>query len=468
MPRSSISGKVTPLSCETIRIGWLACALLVISRLAMGWHLFYEGMWKIRTQSTSTPWSAEGYLKNAIGPMRSTFRNLTGDPRDMNWLDFDTMSNTWERDRERFIRHYGISEETKGRNGKPLLEQYDRLLIGQKEFSVELAELPKGLNLNEGIAKGAILYDAGKKRLIIDGKLHLLPAEKEKLIARVKPDSQESAASEQKPAGEKGDGSEPVDASQAAAGEESTPAVDPVVVNFLNALDAVFEASTKLSAKERLEVLLKGDPDRVGILEKGKSNETRMGDIERYGRLIDQYEAGLAKAKTAFEFDHLDRQWKEVLELRAKLVGPVVALDRELKQAVERLLPEDLIARGPVPPEWTQIRSINFRTMWGLTIIGLLLIIGLFTRTAALGGCALLMLFYLAAPPWPGVPEIPGPEHNFIVNKILVEFFALLAIAALPTGKWFGLDSVVSNWCRSCCPFRRKIAPSAAGGVART
>jgi hypothetical protein len=41
------------------------------------------------------------------------------------------------------------------------------------------------------------------------------------------------------------------------------------------------------------------------------------------------------------------------------------------------------------------------------------------------------------------VPQPPGPEHSLFVNKNLIEVIALLAIAALPTGSWFGLDSLV-------------------------
>ena len=62
----------------------------------------------------------------------------------------------------------------------------------------------------------------------------------------------------------------------------------------------------------------------------------------------------------------------------------------------------------------------------------------------------MLISFYLVVPPWPGVPQPPGPEHSFIVNKNLIEALALLAIAAMPTGSWFGLDGIF-RWI-----FRRK------------
>ena len=81
-----------------------------------------------------------------------------------------------------------------------------------------------------------------------------------------------------------------------------------------------------------------------------------------------------------------------------------------------------------------------------LTILGAMLLLGLCTRFAAIMAAVMLFMFYAAMPPWPGVPEIPGPEHSFIVNKNFIEVIALLAIAALPTGRWFGVDGMLGHW----------------------
>jgi uncharacterized membrane protein YphA (DoxX/SURF4 family) len=82
--------------------------------------------------------------------------------------------------------------------------------------------------------------------------------------------------------------------------------------------------------------------------------------------------------------------------------------------------------------------------MWGLLILGALLMIGFCTRLAAVGGAVMLTMFYLVVPPWPGVPEPPGTtEHALFINKNLIEAIALLGIAVLPTGSWFGLDGVL-------------------------
>jgi uncharacterized membrane protein YphA (DoxX/SURF4 family) len=388
--------------------------------VAIGWHLMYEGLWKIQSQRTTTPWSAEGYLKNATGPLRGYFRSLTGDPNDLKWLDYDAMAAKWNDWQKRFAAHYfasGDSDANAAANAK--LEQ---LLYGQETFSVKLDALP------EEVAKAAkenviirarvagedrkiLWYDGEGKRLVVDGRLHLLPEEKKKAADLAPNDSV-----------------------------------------YQKALDDLFKQQSKLSYQERLAAMLKGDPDRIGVLQTtadGAIIENRMGEVEHYKQKIERYEAKLRETKQAFQWNHLERLWRELQDQRRQLVGPVQALEADLKQEAEKLLTPAQLALGPVGEPMTPMRRINLQTMWGLTIIGLLLIGGLFTRLASLGGAGLLTMFYLAVPPWPGTPPEAGPEHNFIVNKVLVEALTLLAFAALPSGRWFGIDALLAALFRS-------------------
>jgi uncharacterized membrane protein YphA (DoxX/SURF4 family) len=117
-------------------------------------------------------------------------------------------------------------------------------------------------------------------------------------------------------------------------------------------------------------------------------------------------------------------------------------MEKSLKDDAMKLLTREQLARGPAPREKTPLTQASDMAMWGLLILGPLLLLGLCTRLAAVGGAAMLLSFYLVVPPWPGVPQPPGPEHSFIVNKNLIEVIALLAIAFMPTGSWFGLDGV--------------------------
>jgi uncharacterized membrane protein YphA (DoxX/SURF4 family) len=87
----------------------------------------------------------------------------------------------------------------------------------------------------------------------------------------------------------------------------------------------------------------------------------------------------------------------------------------------------------------------DFIIMWGLTIVGLCLFLGFLTRPASVLGIFLLGLFYLANPPLIVTSfGIPVEGHYLVVNKNLVELFALLAVAVFPSGQLLGLDRLIS------------------------
>jgi len=90
---------------------------------------------------------------------------------------------------------------------------------------------------------------------------------------------------------------------------------------------------------------------------------------------------------------------------------------------------------------------VNFLNIWGLTAIGLGLIVGAFTRFASWAGILLLLFYYLSHPALIGVDYlIPSEGNYFLINKTLVELIALWLISIFPTGKWFGIDSL---FCKS-------------------
>ena len=109
------------------------------------------------------------------------------------------------------------------------------------------------------------------------------------------------------------------------------------------------------------------------------------------------------------------------------------------------------VSRGPFAglfhwiagqPQW--LDTANLVTMYGLTIVGVLLILGLFTRLAAIGGIGFVVLFYLCNPPFVGYfYSIPTEGSYLIVNKNLVEIGALLVILTTGSGQFAGLDRIV-------------------------
>jgi uncharacterized membrane protein YphA (DoxX/SURF4 family) len=60
-----------------MKVTIFTAVLLVVLRLAIGWHLFYEGVWKEQHKDS---WSSKGYLRNAKGPGALPARWLADDP----------------------------------------------------------------------------------------------------------------------------------------------------------------------------------------------------------------------------------------------------------------------------------------------------------------------------------------------------------------------------------------------------
>lgn len=96
----------------------------------------------------------------------------------------------------------------------------------------------------------------------------------------------------------------------------------------------------------------------------------------------------------------------------------------------------------------TALTIVDYVNTWGLVLIGLGLMLGVFTRTATIAGIVLLFLYYIAAPPFVGyVYGMPTEGSYLVVNKVLIELAALTVLLAFPTGKLFGLDRLLP-WTR--------------------
>jgi len=132
--------------------------------------------------------------------------------------------------------------------------------------------------------------------------------------------------------------------------------------------------------------------------------------------------------------------WHFLYEGIAKLTSPAWSAAGYLKQA-----------RGPFADLFKWIASdpnllanADLITMWGLTLVGLFLMLGLFTRLASLAGMAFILLFYLCNPPFVGYfYAIPTEGSYLIVNKNLVELCALVVILVTRSGRFAGLDRIL-------------------------
>jgi thiosulfate dehydrogenase [quinone] large subunit len=93
------------------------------------------------------------------------------------------------------------------------------------------------------------------------------------------------------------------------------------------------------------------------------------------------------------------------------------------------------------------LKAVDLLNTWGLIAIGIGLMLGLFTRAAAISGAILLFVYYLNNPPLIGLEySVPTEGSYLIISKTLIESVALVALAVFPSGAFAGLDILVSRF----------------------
>lgn len=80
---------------------------------------------------------------------------------------------------------------------------------------------------------------------------------------------------------------------------------------------------------------------------------------------------------------------------------------------------------------------VNFVNEWGLTLLGVSLILGIFVRLSAELGTLLMVLY------WIPLGILHPNTHSLVVDEHIIYGTALLLLASMSAGRVWGLE----NWC---------------------
>lgn len=86
----------------------------------------------------------------------------------------------------------------------------------------------------------------------------------------------------------------------------------------------------------------------------------------------------------------------------------------------------------------TTLPIINFINEWGLTLLGLSLLLGIFVRFSSFFGVTLMALYYLPGLSFPFVGK-----HSFLIDEHIIYIGVLLFLSEVRAGRIWGLE----KWC---------------------
>jgi uncharacterized membrane protein YphA (DoxX/SURF4 family) len=175
-------------------------------------------------------------------------------------------------------------------------------------------------------------------------------------------------------------------------------------------------------------------PDRLDEY-KNKTEEA----VDALARRLPEFNADVEKARLRTRKTDANRILNDLLndlDVRAA----------EMKKSLSDVLTAEQKTKGPVPDHDSRkpIEWLDLATMWSHAALGACLLLGLFSRLASFLLAMFLLAVTLVSPALPYAPSPPGAIGFYLyVNLYTIEMLALLALAFMPTGRWFGLDALL-------------------------
>ncbi|HBL33976.1 MAG TPA: DoxX subfamily [Porphyromonadaceae bacterium] len=132
--------------------------------------------------------------------------------------------------------------------------------------------------------------------------------------------------------------------------------------------------------------------------------------------------------------------WYFLYEGTAKLFTPNWSASAYLLDSKGLFAPLfTLLAENP-----TLLSVTNFINIYGLILVGLSLILGLFNKLGYWGAIVFLILFYLSHPPMLNVEYLLPAEGSYLwVDKNLVMLGAVMVLSYFPTSHLIGFDRII-------------------------
>jgi uncharacterized membrane protein YphA (DoxX/SURF4 family) len=383
---------------------------LVCLRIAVGWHFLYEGLWKIDSDTGAAVYSTSWYpLQTSVARLRDYYATAAaGDyARADAW--YDEIVKTFK------ARNHSLDELQKARLGE---------LRDKVKFAVLAASRGE-------IAPSEII---GFDWIYLRDEVLKLSAPPPGEVFSALPFIQASAG----PFGGAFRGAvadiDGLERLSAASVQRALDRRRGEILEHFAKFGRPFDEQQKAKlakASEDLKVA-------AAITVNDASFRARLADYRELRARVDRDAASVA---APFSQERLQEDRRKLDAMSGELLAFVNDPVEELAVQAQQFATVPQLAAGPFAAPPSPSAWIDRFIKVGLTAMGVCLLLGLFTPVAAVAAAVQLLMFYLASPPWPGLPAATLGGHYLYIDRNLVEMFAALAIAATGSGKFAGLDA---------------------------
>jgi len=384
-----------------------AIVLIVLLRIGIGWHFFYEGVHKF---DPSAGFSAEGFLGIAKGPTADLYYWMLPDLDGIQRIEIGKVKDDNEKEYTTFIVYENAWKE-----------YFKNYLMTYSPLATDAEYV-----LNAGTAKFA-----------------------EWVKEKIPPPNEDGTKSYE--------GVNIVEAKT-------------IFNRYLNALraeatDSEDDVKAFLASRERFMETKRTIRNSTSFEQQRRWNQMMKYRLEasKWTKLLTEMGNGLQSDLGRLADPELAGQQGAIVTAPEKALFPpskyLATFDFDTPSIKITIPPKNAYTKSLELSVKSRMQAMDLAVMVGLSAIGLCMMLGFCTRLACLGGAAFLVNVILTTFPVPGVyPEIPSMVGNFMfVSKDVVELLALLFLALVPSGRWGGLDYFLWNYggkqiCGLFCP----------------
>jgi uncharacterized membrane protein YphA (DoxX/SURF4 family) len=471
------------VNCKSpFKIGICAVILVVLLRVAIGWHFFYEGVHKFDPRAN---FSAEGFLGIAKGMTAEFYYWMLPDLDGIQRLELGrvTNENAKEEDvkegKDKKLTTFIVYETAWKEYFKKYLLQYspfveneadaeDVVSMGADKFA-EWVKKKVPVTVQENIA------EMNATQLAAWAAQYILPVDTAEALGDLAktPPQLKAWAEHYLPS------AVAQDVVKMNAAQLEDWAKKNLPITDISKRDDVVKAKTLVEMKTIFNRYLASLRAGAADIE---------GEVDAFLKSRERFQENKQTVRNDASFEQ-ERRWNLMMAYRREAgswTKMLTDMGNGLQSDLGRLANPDLagqkghITPAPmkelfppnplnaqftiptieltVPPANSYVKSYDLSiksrmdlmdkaVMFGLTAIGLCMMIGFCNRLACLGGAVFLVNVVLTTWPVPGVyPATPSMVGNYMfVSRDVVELLAMLFLATIPAGRWGGLDYFLWN-----------------------